>query len=264
MPEINPDTRAAGPARGGPARDGPARDGPARDGEVAGGGAADGPGTTPVRGLVIDYGGVLTTPIKEMMGAWAGTDGIDYEGFRAVLAEWFGAAYPDDGAGDEGRSNPVHAVERGEMSVPDFERAFAARLRTRAGGEVAPDGLLGRMFAAFDRVPAMHEVVRGARSAGVRTCLLSNSWGDSYSREGWDELFDAVVISGEVGMRKPEERIYRFAVEAIALAPGECVFVDDIGVNVRAAREYGMRAIHHQTPEATIEELESTLGVPLR
>ena len=212
------------------------------------------------RALLVDYGGVLTTPVAESMTAWAGSDGIDYEGFRDVLAEWFGAAY-----GDGGQESPVHAVERGEVTVPEFERELAARLRTHAGGPVTPDGLLRRMFSGFDLVPAMYDVVRKAKAAGLRTGLLSNSWGaDTYVRDGWDELFDAVVVSGEVGMRKPEERIYRRAAEMLGLPPEECVFVDDISVNVRAARHFGMTAVHHQTPDETMEELETALGLPLR
>ena len=211
------------------------------------------------RGLLVDYGGVLTTPVAESMTAWAGQDGIDYEAFRDVLAEWFGVAY-----GDGGEESPVHAVERGEITVPEFERELAARLRTHAGGPVSPDGLLHRMFAGFDLVPAMYDLVRKAKAAGLRTGLLSNSWGDSYSRESWDELFDVIVISGEVGMRKPEKRIYRRAAEALGLTPQECVFVDDISVNVRAARDFGMTAVHHQTPDETMEELETALGLPLR
>lgn len=219
---------------------------------------------TRLRGLLVDYGGVLTTPVAESMTAWASADGVDYEGFRAVLAEWFGSSYTEATEAGGETTNPVHEVERGEITIGEFERELASRLRTPAGGPVSPDGLIKRMFAGFKLEPAMHEVVRRAKAAGVRTCLLSNSWGDSYPREGWDELFDAVVISGEVGMRKPEERIYRHAVDAVGLPPQACVFVDDIGANVRAAQALGIVAVHHTSPEQTTEELEAALGLPLR
>lgn len=214
---------------------------------------------TPLRGLIVDYGGVLTTPVAESMTAWATGDGVDYDGFRALLMEWFGRSY-----GADVPASPVHAFERGEISVAEFERELAARLRTRDGGPVAPDGLIARMFAGFRSEPAMYAAVRRAKAAGLRTCLLSNSWGDSYYRDGWDELFDAVVISGEVGMRKPEERIYHRALDGIGLPAGQCVFVDDIGPNVRAARALGMVAIHHRSPDETSRELEAALGVALR
>lgn len=213
----------------------------------------------PVRGLIVDYGGVLTTPVADSMTAWAASDGVDYEGFRSLLMDWFGPSY-----GAEVTTSPVHAFERGEISVAEFERELAARLRTRDGGPVAPDGLLARMFAGFHSEPAMYTTVRRAKAAGLRTCLLSNSWGDSYSRDDWDELFDAVVISGEVGMRKPEERIYHRALDGLGLPASACIFVDDIGANVRAAQALGMAAIHHQSPDETSRELEATLGVALR
>lgn len=212
-----------------------------------------------LQGLIVDYAGVLTTPVVETMAAWASEYGIDGQRLRAVLAEWLGSAY---GAGVE--TSPVHALERGEITVAEFERELAGRLCTRTGGAVAAEGLLQRMFAGFEAVPAMHALVRRARATGLRTCLLSNSWGDSYSRAGWEELFDAVVISGEVGMRKPEERIYRHAADAIGLAPASCAFVDDIDANVRAARALGMVAVRHQTPEQTAQSLEAALGTALR
>lgn len=207
----------------------------------------------------MDWGGVLTTGLQSTMTAWCESDGVDYEQFRAVLRDWLGPSY-----GRDVEVSPVHALERGEMEVPDFERRLAARLRTHDGRQVDPEGLLNRMFAGFRTVHTMHDVVRRAKEAGLRTCLLSNSWGNSYPREGWDEMFDAVVVSGEVGMRKPEPRIYYYAAERIGLPPRACVFVDDLRSNVRGAAEVGMVGVHHETPERTIDELESILDLPLR
>lgn len=222
------------------------------------------PATGPIRGLLVDYGGVLTTPVAESMTHWAGQDGVDPEILRSVLAQWFGSSYGTTSQAGGETANPVHELERGEITVAEFERELAARLSAAGGKPVAPDGLVARMFAGFALEPAMHDVVGRARAAGLRTCLLSNSWGDSYSRKGWDDMFDAVVISGEVGMRKPEERIYRYALDAVGLPPHECVFVDDIRANIRAARELGMLAVHHTSPDTTAAELEAALGVALR
>ena len=93
---------------------------------------------------------------------------------------------------------------------------------------VVAAGLLQRMFDQFIHEPAMAALVLRARRAGVRTGLLSNSWGNEYPREGWDQMFDAVVISGEVGMRKPEPEIYRHVLELLGVRPEETVFVDDL------------------------------------
>ena len=157
------------------------------------------PSDHPLQGLVVDWGGVLTSSLAETMTAWCEADGIDYAHYREVIRSMLGEEYEA-----EARVNPIHALERGEMTVPHFEIELARRLRTTSGFAVSAAGLLERMFARFESAPDMNGLVRRAHAAGLRTALLSNSWGNSYPRDGWDDMFDAVVISGEVGMRKPE------------------------------------------------------------
>jgi putative hydrolase of the HAD superfamily len=211
-----------------------------------------------VKGLVVDWGGVLTTGLRESLAAWAEADGIDYLHYEQVMRDWLGDSY-----GQQARVNPVSALERGEMKVPHFEEELARRLRTRDGLAVPAKGLLQRMFERFEHAPDMNAVVRRARRTGLRTALLSNSWGNSYPRDGWEEMFDAVVISGEVGMRKPEPEIYQYVAALLRLEPAECVFVDDLSVNVRAAVEVGMVGVHHRCYDDTVAELEAVLGVSL-
>jgi putative hydrolase of the HAD superfamily len=212
-----------------------------------------------LQALIVDWGGVLTSPLQDTMVSWCDADGIDYSEFRTVMKEWLGAPYSDDAT-----LNPVHALERGEMEVPDFERELASRLRTLDGRAVEPTGLLTRMFAGFAALPSMIEAVRRARASGLSTALLSNSWGDLYSRDGWTELFDVVVISGEVRMRKPDPGIYRLTADRLGVDPRRCVFVDDLTPNVRGAEAVGMVAVHHVTPHETLDELEALFGVALR
>jgi putative hydrolase of the HAD superfamily len=110
----------------------------------------------------------------------------------------------------------------------------------------------------------MHAALQAVRGAGLRTALLSNSWGmDDYPRQLFPGLFDAVVISGEVGMRKPEERIFRHAAGLLGLTPEECVFIDDLKVNVVAAEALGMSAVLHTDPATTLARLGEILGLPL-
>lgn len=212
-----------------------------------------------VRALLVDWGGVLTTDLQDAMGSWCETDRIDYALFQRVLSDWLGESF-----GEEARVNPVHALERGEMLVPHFEAELARRLRTVDERPVEPEGLVDRMFAGFRHRPEMHRVVRRVRRAGRKTGLVSNSWGNDYPRESWAELFDVVVISGEVGMRKPEPRIYLHAAAALGVEPQECVFVDDLASNVEGAAEVGMIAVHHRTLEATVAELETLFALRLR
>jgi epoxide hydrolase-like predicted phosphatase len=216
--------------------------------------------STQIRGVITDWGGVLTTPILATVRAWIEADDIDWDSYRTVMRAWVVQAY-----GADGSANPIHALERGECSGAEFERILAARLVRVDGGPVPAEGLLRRMFAASAPVPAMYDTIRALRGVGLRTALLSNSWGcDEYPRADFPGLFDTVVISGEVGMRKPEEGIFLHAAQALGLAPAECVFIDDIGENVAAAAACGMAGVLHTEAAATAAALQDLLGVPLR
>ena len=212
-----------------------------------------------LRALVVDWGGVLTEPLQVAIAAWAEGDGVPVDDYVAVMREWLGITQ-----GELARDNPVAALERGEIEVPHFEDQLAARLTQRSGRPVAARGLLSRMFAEFTHAPAMSSLVLRAKRAGLLTGLLSNSWGNEYRREGWDEMFDAVVISGEVGMRKPEPEIFAHVLELLGVRADETVFVDDLTPNVDAARALGLVAAHHTSYDETATELERLFGLPLR
>ena len=215
------------------------------------------------RGLLVGWGGCLTVPLDGVMAAWAEADGVDYEHFAEVLREWRALAEAESG---EGRAAvPVHALERGEMTPGEFERLLATELGAR-GSKVDAAGLLGRMLAGLEiPEPRMHELVRRARASGVRTALVSNSWGNEYDRSGWDEMFDEVVVSGEVGMRKPEAGIFLHTAARLDLPVAACVLVDDLAWNVDAAQALGMGAVLHRGDvDSTARELERLLGVRLR
>ena len=211
-----------------------------------------------LRGLIFDWGGVLTSPLADSVAAWLAADRIDAHGYRTLMRAWVADAY------DGGGTNPIHGLELGTLDPAEFERLLAARLRTVDGGPVAAQGLIKRMFETFAPVEQMYDALRAARTHELSTGLLSNSWGNDYPRELWDELFDAVVISSEVGLRKPDERIYRHAAATLGLDPAECVFVDDIEHNVRAAEAVGMVGVHHLSPDQTVTRLEELFRVPLR
>jgi putative hydrolase of the HAD superfamily len=221
---------------------------------------ADGAGPVgPFRGVILDWGGVMTNPIRDMVAAWLDDEDVDHEHYAAAIRPWVAGAYDQNG-----ETNPIHALERGECTVEEFERLLASRIARRNGVQLAAKGLLTRMFAGSMMAAPMQAAVQVIRAAGLRTALLSNSWGMAdYRRHLFPGMFDVVVISGEVGMRKPEERIFRHAAGLLGLEPAECVFIDDIGVNVSAAEAIGMTAILHHDPPATLARLGELLGLSL-
>lgn len=213
---------------------------------------------TYLQGLVLDWGGVLTTDLHSSMSAWADAEDVDLEQFGAVMRKWLGQE------GEvESWVNPVHALERGEIEVPDFEIRLAQGLTERLGKPIDPSGLLQRLFAHFTHAHDMTGLVRRAKAAGIRTALLSNSWGNTYPDHLFDGMFDVVVISGEVGMRKPEERIYAYTLDKLGLPAHECAFVDDLRHNVDAAVALGMVGIHHERYEASAAEIDALYGIKL-
>ncbi len=209
-----------------------------------------------VRGVIFDWGGVITCPILDTVGAWLETERIDRSSYVAAMRPWVQQAY-----GPEQAESPIHALERGELDDAEFEATLAALLVSLDGEPVPAHGLLKRMFAASYVQDEMIDLIRDLRSAGARTGMLSNSWGvaDGYPRELIGELFDAVVISGEVGMRKPEERIFLLAADRIGLAPAQCAFVDDVEGNIVAAKALGFATVLHTEPAKTREELSGLL-----
>ena len=201
----------------------------------------------------------MTGPIRDMVRVWLDDEDIDHQHYAAVMRPWVLEAYDPSPNG-----NPIHALERGECTTAEFEQLLAGRITRRDGSNISPDGLLGRMFSGSAYCDPMHAMFPVVREAGLRTGLLSNSWGVAdYPRDLFPGLFDVVVISGEVGMRKPEERIFRHTAGLLGLTPQECVFIDDLEVNVTAAEAVGMTAVLHDDPAVTIARLGDILGLPL-
>jgi epoxide hydrolase-like predicted phosphatase len=200
-----------------------------------------------MQGLIVDWGGVLTMPINTAIGGWLKAAGVDHHHYGDVVRRWVEPL--------PGEISPVHRLERGELALEDFEHLLSAAL-AREGSTVDARGLVGRIFSDLAIYEdAMTSLVIRARAAGIRTALLSNSWGNDYDRSDWHEMFDTVVISGEVGMRKPEPAIFELVLHRIGLPAGECVFIDDMAGNIVAAKEAGLAGIVHRTFDETAAEL---------
>jgi epoxide hydrolase-like predicted phosphatase len=199
-----------------------------------------------LRGLLIDWGGVLTTNLFASFHAHCVRAGIDP---RKLVGRF---------KTDPEARELLIALETGKLPEDEFERRFAELL------EVAPDGLIDGLFKDVHADEMMVGAVRRAHEGGVRTALVSNSWGvHRYPREMFAELFDGIVISGEEGIRKPSRRMYELGAERAGVPAGECVFVDDLPFNLTPARELGMATIHHTDSASTVSELERLLGMAL-
>jgi putative hydrolase of the HAD superfamily len=203
-------------------------------------------GMRPRTGLLIDWGGVLTTNLFASFYAYCLQAGIE--------PQTLGGRFKSD---PDFRALLI-ALEKGEMQETLFEQRLAGLLGVEA------DGLIDGLFAGVGPDEAMIEAVRRAKHAGIRTALVSNSWGTHrYPHELFDELFDGVVISGREGMRKPSRRMYELGAERAGAAATECVYVDDLPFNLTPAQELGMATVHHKSADTTIPELERLLGIAL-
>jgi putative hydrolase of the HAD superfamily len=195
-------------------------------------------------GLIVDYGGVLTTDVFASFRAFCAAEGLEPDAVRERF-----------------RSDPearalLERLETGALAVAEFEPRLAALL------EVESERLIHRLFGTMEPDTAMLDGVRAARRAGIRTGLLSNAWGDAlaYDDALLEELFDAWVISSEVGLRKPDPAIYELAAERLGLPPAACVFVDDLPGNLKPARALGMATVLHRgDAAATLAEVRSLL-----
>jgi len=199
------------------------------------------------RGLILDFGGVVTTDFYGGLSAFCVREGLGPDAFVQAIR-----------TSAEGRA-ALKAVERGELPQREFERVLGRLL----GLEDA--GLLARALADIQPRPEIIDLAARARAAGVRVAILSNSLGtsdhDIYADYRLDSQFDAVVISDRVGLRKPGPEIYRLTASLIGLPPSECLFVDDTERNLPPARDLGMGTLLFTGAAEEISEIERLTGL---
>jgi putative hydrolase of the HAD superfamily len=208
-----------------------------------------------IKAVISDFGGVLTTPllhsfaaIQDEIGIQAGTLG------RAMqrIAEREG-------------EHPLFELERGRITEADFLGQLRRELTPDLGHGPELNRFGDVYFDALDVNEPMIGVMRDARSRGYRTALLTNNvreWEPHWrAMIPVDEIFDVIVDSANVGLRKPEPRIYELTVERLndGIGPSDCLFVDDVEVNVDAAQRLGMHTVHFQSNEQAIPEIEAAL-----
>ncbi len=207
-----------------------------------------------IRAVISDFGGVLTTPLLGSFTAVQDETGITVESLGAAMHR----------IGERDGENPLHEIERGRVTEADFLGAIARELAHDLGHEPELHRFSEIYFDALDPNLPMIELMRGVRSRGYRMALLTNNireWEPLWRRMlPVEEIFEVIVDSAFVGVRKPDRAIYELTMERIGIGAPECLFVDDVEQNVAAARELGMATVHFRTNDQAIPEIEAALG----
>jgi putative hydrolase of the HAD superfamily len=202
--------------------------------------------------LICDFGGVLTSPLQEGFLAYQEESGVSLEELGKAMGR----------AAEEHGDHPLFVLERGEITELEFRSRIERHLEV--GFDLAR--LRALYFERLDPNRAMIEFVRALRARGVRAALLTNNvreWEPLWRAKlpELDELFEVVVDSAFVGLRKPDPAIYSLTLERLGGVPVErCVFVDDLEPNCETARELGMAAVRFESAEQAIPEIESALA----
>jgi putative hydrolase of the HAD superfamily len=201
----------------------------------------------PFAAAFFDFGGVLTNPVWDSFAAYCRQEGLEPDAIKRLFRE------------DPEALALLRRLETGSISEDEFERAFGEML-----GLKNHQRLIDSMFAGMSPDEEMLSAVRELRRRGVHTGLISNSWSlDHYDRDLLKDLFEVVVISGEVHLHKPEPEIYALAAEKLGVEPSACLFVDDLRENCEGAEAVGMTAVRHRTTEETRKRLTELTGVSL-
>jgi len=204
-----------------------------------------------IRAVIFDLGGVVVGSPLHAIAAYERELGLDRHAVnRVVVTTGHGGAWS--------------RLERGELGLEEFYPAFEVDCRA-AGCTIDAREMMRRIALATEPRPVMLEAISRLRAAGLRVGALTNNW--VAEEEGTGVLapyFDVFVESAVVGMRKPDPRIFEHACELLGVPPPETAFLDDIGLNLKAARELGMATIKVDDPNAALDELGALVGLALR
>ena len=209
-----------------------------------------------IEAVIWDFGGVFTTSPFEAFARYESEKGLPKDFIRTINAT-------------NHENNAWARLERAELDIAGFDEAFAAEARARGfhvpGSDVLP-------LLSGDFRPEVIEALRRVKTALKTGCITNNMPSNAvggpasgrtiYAREIM-ELFDVVIESSKIGIRKPDPRIYRMMCDALSVEPSSCVYLDDLGVNLKPARAIGMTTIKVETGPQAIAELEAATGLKL-
>lgn len=208
-----------------------------------------------LRAVIFDLGGVVMPSPLDVFRAYEARHGLPHRFLSEVVI-------------DTGEHGAWSRFERGELDAAGFARAFEEECAD-AGGFVVVADLLAEIATGSGPRPEMLDALAAIRGHGLRTGALTNNWitgdgppmGTHYPE--MVALFDVVVESAVEGLRKPDPRIYELVCARLDVAPGESVFLDDLGVNLKTARALGMTTIKVGDPTVALAELAAVLGFGL-
>jgi len=207
------------------------------------------------RAVIFDLGGVVFPSPIDVFRSYEQEHGLPHRFLsEVVLTDVEGGAWA--------------RLERGELTVAEFCTEFESECAA-AGERIDATALMGAVAGGFDPRPEMVRALRTLRVRGLRTGALTNNWaaepGDAGERglTTLADLFDTVVESAVEGLRKPDPRIYELVCARLEVSPEESVFLDDLGVNLKAARALGMTTIKVGDPAAALAELAEVVGFAL-
>jgi len=206
-----------------------------------------------IRAVISDFGGVLTTPLTGSFQRIADNSGVTL----AALGQALEALQARSGA------HPLHELECGRMSESVFVAGLREALSEQLGREIELDGFADTLWDGLFANEPMIAFMASLRAEGLRMALLTNNVREWELR--WralapiDEIFELVIDSAFVGVRKPDPEIYELAVTGLGVRAQECLFIDDIEVNCEAAVAAGMRAVVFRDTEQAIAEMQIAL-----
>ena len=204
--------------------------------------------------VISDFGGVLTTPLLRSFLAFQDHTGISWE----ALGQAMQRAAERDGA------YPLFELEKGRMTEAEFLDLLADQLEPELGHRPELHGFRDVYFDALDPNQPMVDLMGDIKRRGYRMALLTNNvreWEPLWrSLLPVDKIFELIVDSAFVGMRKPEQEIYDLTLERLGVPARSCLFVDDVELNCDAALELGMTVVHFRDNGQAIAEIEATLS----
>jgi putative hydrolase of the HAD superfamily len=205
------------------------------------------------RGLLVDYVGVMTCSVGEALACFGAREGMDAAVVReVVLADY---AEPD---------GTIARLESGTIDPAEADEILAERIGRRIGRQLDSLQLCRRLMQGLVADEAMVAAVQTLRGRGIRTALLSNSWGvERYDTDQLAQTFDVAILSRDLALRKPDKRLFEHALKELGVSAEQTAFVDDLPANVEGAAASGIHAVVHVNTPATVSWLADLFRVPL-